>query len=448
MTTFTDLARAALLAALSGPCFSASAQQQEPQPPNSELSPTSELLFERLVTRPGSTNIRVAFDHTQFGLDAFVFLSSPTTGDWQRLDAVSIQQWRGRSAIFNGDAVLVQVFVAPGDRVTDVSIARAISYDGVVPVGPIPETVCGADDRIPASDNRVGRLLDCQNSTCACSSSCQLGICTAWRTTNETFLTAGHCTVGSTPDIVEFNVPTSASNGDIILASPSHQYSVDLTSIVDNDHGLGEDWAVFDVFPNSNTQLRPDQAYGVGFRLSRETPVTNAPIRITGFGNDDSSSNSTNQTSVGPYKDEYVGGTNDIDHEYFTDTEGGNSGGPIIWESYGVAIGIHTTSGCLNPFSNFGNAGTSFEVDILQSAIESRWGAPARFVDRGHTLPVNDDGSIYRPFDTLTEGAAACPDNGVVVIVGGSYSAASGNTFTINRPMRLVAVSGSVVIGN
>ncbi|NIT59151.1 MAG: hypothetical protein GWN00_23890, partial [Aliifodinibius sp.] len=56
---------------------------------------------------------------------------------------------------------------------------------------------------------------------------------------------------------VEFNVPPSDENGNIQHPGPEDVYVVDPNSIIYHNNGDGDDWAVFEVFPNSETGLLP-----------------------------------------------------------------------------------------------------------------------------------------------------------------------------------------------
>jgi hypothetical protein len=64
-------------------------------------------------------------------------------------------------------------------------------------------------------------------------------------------------------------------------------------------------------------------------------------------------------------------------------------------------------------------------------------------VDKGHPIATKD-GTIFRPFATLTEAISAVPAGGVVSIVAGSYSGG----VTLNKAMTLTAPVGAVIIGN
>ena len=54
-----------------------------------------------------------------------------------------------------------------------------------------------------------------------------------------------------------------------------------------------------------------------------------------------------------------------------------------------------------------------------------------------------EDGSFDHPYNTVQEGAAAVRDDGLVYIRTGNYD----ETLTIARPMTLLAVGGTVKIG-
>ena len=131
----------------------------------------------------------------------------------------------------------------------------------------------------------------------------------------------------------------------------------------------GNDWAYMGCFPNSNTGLTPSEAQGLGFVLVNPPATSGNDIRITGYGTDGSpaSANQTQQTHAGPFVNNagtQVG--------YVTDTTGGNSGSPVIWEQAGTAIGIHTHGGCSSTGGN--NWGTSTLNSGLQGALANPLG--------------------------------------------------------------------------
>ncbi len=426
---------------------------------NVDGSPT--LAFQTVIIAPNSPWMRIHFGEVKLGKSSWVELTSLWDDSWQRLDAASMATWGNASAFFNGDSVMLRLYAAPGDEDVLVSIEKLTIGDWIGDDGPQQLiSLCGSDNRVASTDNRVGRLYG--------------GGCTAWRITSGAFLTAGHC-VDFDPDdtgpqvpngvvdlngVVEFNVPASLANGTPQWANADDQYPILLTNIYfrfDGEGlGLGKDWSIFDVGPNSNTGLMAHQAYGFPFRMTREAPAALNTIRITGMGADNTPTGTTggnnaqhftNQTSTGPYVGESSSGAN-IWHEYQTDTTGGNSGSPILWEANGLTIGIHTNGGC--DTSGGGNSGTSFEVDQLETFLSTWVGTNARFVDVNHPLRVAESGTPYRPYSSVLLGITNVVSGGVVSIVQGNYTAAAGNTFlagTGNKAMTLVAPCGTVTIG-
>jgi V8-like Glu-specific endopeptidase len=287
-----------------------------------------------VVEQPGAEWIRLHFDDISLAGDVYggtastLRLTSVLDGALQTLDARHARQWRNWSAYFNGDAVLVEVLAEPGTGPNRVAVDRAVL--GL----PSIASQCGpVDDRLPSSDPRSARILP-------------IG-CTGWLIDDcqKCFLTAGHCTGGT--ETVQFNVPPSTPGGTLQHPPPSDQYAVDASSLQSNGgQGTGNDWGYFGCFPNSVTGLTPEEAQGPGFAAVNglQPPfVPGQSIRITGFGTDQTppERNQVQQTHTGPWVT--FSGTL---VQYQTDTTGGNSGSPIIHETTGVPIGIHTHGGC------------------------------------------------------------------------------------------------------
>jgi hypothetical protein len=247
------------------------------------------------------------------------------------------------------------------------------------------------------------------------------------------------------------------------------QYPVSMNYMAFADNGVGNDWAQFLVGANADTGLRAHIAQGF-FRLTDGFPSVDTTLRVTGYGldnrpagsggsgaqccdstNDDvceyncNSSSFTQQTHTGRLDD--IEGY-DIEHE--VDTLPANSGSPIIWESNGLAIGIHTAGGCDSFGAGYNNFGTHFSHPTMALFINDVRGANAVYVDTARNLTFAF-GTVFRPWDTVALGVAAVPNGGVVSIVEGSYPASAGNTFTAGadgKQMTLEAPVGTVTIGN
>ncbi|WGF90227.1 trypsin-like serine peptidase [Marinivivus vitaminiproducens] len=236
------------------------------------------------------------------------------------------------------------------------------------------EAACGVDDRRPQNEPRVGRIYP--------------RLCTAFLLEGGILATAGHCFRNDQRDkqFVHFNTERSDENGTPVVARPADQYKVDADTIICEDctpPGLlehGNDWAVFFVIPNTITGLSPLDAQRGFYSLHDDVAITNTArrrVRVDGFGANLFRLNEsyTNQTADGDYAGlvrPSVDGDAEVGH--WVDTEGGNSGSPIIAldDSTGptdFVFGIHTGGRC-DPPQDSPNRGTGFSHKRLQAAIK------------------------------------------------------------------------------
>ena len=418
-----------------------------------QLSPR----FWTVVQAPNTHMIRVHFSQFDLDRNSEIHLTSIADGGTQRFTHAMLDAWQGWSAIFNGDAVLVQLLVAPGetvsfeiDEMSTSSPSEGLGDGGVA-------TLCGTDSRSASSDSRVGRL---SGPNCGSGGGC--GGCTAWLTSVGCALTAGHCGTAS-GGLIEFNIPNSSSSGQPVASNPDDQYPVGTTFYALQDGGVGFDWAIMNVGPNANTGLQAHwvQSY---FHLTPLNPSDGSTLRITGCGVDNSPSGSqpgtccatdsngncthsgcnssslTLQTSTGAKTDDT---TNAV--FYAVDTEPANSGSPVIRTSTDFAIGIHTNGGCTS--SGGENKGTRLTQATLSQFLNTFLGANSAFVDHAD-VSLADIGSALSPMQTLPLGVGIAPVGGSVALAGGSYTAAAGNTGVFTKAVTLRAVSGVVTIGN
>ena len=148
-------------------------------------------------------------------------------------------------------------------------------------------------------------------------------------------------------------------------------------TVVSVDGGIGNDWGVFEVFANSVTGMMPIDAQGAHFELVQDLgPPT---IRITGFGVDfnNGDRNQTQQTHAGPNA-----GSSGTTMRYQTDTEGGNSGSPVIDEATGNAVGVHTHGGC-----STGGGGNNSGTSLFHAAF---WAEVTSNPCGGSSIPCAD----------------------------------------------------------
>jgi V8-like Glu-specific endopeptidase len=359
------------------------------------------------ISVPGAPWLQLRFEDYEIGPEGTITVTGET-GESQTFTERQLEEWEGLTALFEGSTLTVSVNAteeAPGAPVdARVALAEIIvglpvpgTEDGV-PVeaaeplqetfggdledyiydygpemqrfeqslgdqGAAPEAICGAtDDRTASTHPLVGRIMP-------------IG-CTGWIIGGGRVATAGHCISAST-QILEFNVPASQANGTTRPAPVRDQYRVVQHSIVDEFSGLGNDWAIFQVLPNTETGLMPVAAQGGTFQLSNTANPTN--VRITGFGVDGpaphfgnppprDATNQTQQTHAGDLTNHTVGGPRLATILHRADTQPANSGSPVIAEGAGnVAIGIHTNGGCTG--TGGANGATSFRNAALWNAI-------------------------------------------------------------------------------
>jgi len=387
------------------------------------------LVDSKVVRAPGSPWMQLHFGDYNLGKRSYITITSLKDGIHERLNHNSMTKCRKSSVYFNGDAVKVELLVAPGEKniffsLVEISVGEWVGA---------PESICGQDDRVSSTDPRVGRIIP-------------VG-CTGWIVSNGAHLTAGHCQ-GSSMLWLQFNVPPSLPNGTIQHPPAEDQYAI--TNIVGIDDGLGNDWAVFKCQPNLQTDLLPVQAQEAFYRMTRDQSPSN--VRVTGYGVDDdppgttggnNSDSQTLQTDTGSFLGEVVQGSSDIYIEYTVDTEGGNSGSPVIIPDSLITVGIHTNGGCNPPYQ--GNYGTSFENDSLENIIQIFPTFPEAniiYVDKDHPV-VSEDGTIFRPYDTVAEAFNEASPGDVVSIVKGSYN----EQMRISKAMTFSAPVGTVTIG-
>lgn len=433
---------------------------------------TTTVVFEDAAAIHGVQWLRLYASEWNLGEASFLELVSVKDGDTQKTDNRTFAFWGGATAFFNGDAVQIRLHVAPHDHGVFVRFSGIMG--GAWQMGmdfqlaaADERTLCGADDRGASGDSRVCRISNLFGANLVPG-------CTGWLVSNGAVLTAGHCVDfdpdgpgGMVPDgvvetsflngVIEFNVPASGCDGTPVLSTVANQYPIGGVRGFDYDgegQGLGKDWAVFDVGNHPGSGDAPHVTRGF-FRMTNFIPTLGNILRLTGFGTDNTpagcmgatfnTQNQTNQTSTGSYFGVINPVGNDWFHSYAVDTEGGNSGSPIIWTNLDIALGIHTNGGCTT--GGGANAGTAFTVSPLANSLHTFFGPIIRYVDANFpngALVGTRDGTIYRPYASLFLAVLSNPANGTIAIVPGNYA----ENMTINMPVTLRAPCGGVSIGN
>lgn len=216
------------------------------------------------------------------------------------------------------------------------------------------KTICGeVDDRLPSNNPMVARSIRSGDN----------GGCTLTMIGKACAISAGHC--HSTFEIAQFNTPMS-QNGRIGYPAPEDSYEVDKSSITYRNGGMGNDYAVLRLLPNSVTGKLAGDAQGY-YPVSFTAPNIGDIVRITGYGLDtaEPDRNLAQQSHIGPIANFSTRGGG-MGHQ--VDTMGGNSGSSIILEDTGEIIGIHTHGGCYTRGGANGSTSIAHHPE-LQKAI-------------------------------------------------------------------------------
>ncbi len=363
-----------------------------------------------VISVTGVPWLKLNLTGTKLGKKSYIEISSLKDGAVQVLDASTLSQWKFQSAYFNGDSVSVKLYAAPGDKnvvlnVSEITVGEYVDSIGVL-------SICGSDNRVATTEGRVARIDP-------------IG-CTGWIIDNGQLLSAGHCLAGSGNDTLSFNPPASLSDGTVQFPGPEDQYSINQSSFDFVNGGIGNDWGTFDVFNNAQTGFQPIDVQG---SYSIKQDLNPSTIRITGFGVDSGTTNQTNQTNAGPND-----GSSGTTMRYVTDTQGGNSGSPVIDDATGEAVGIHTHGGCSSSSGN--NSGTSFFNSALWTAVEDDVEPPEPLVCPEGTINFN---SL-----AMTSYSNQNADNNSLVGDNGDSILLTGNTWV--RSTQLFNITSDTVI--
>jgi hypothetical protein len=344
------------------------------------------IAFNEIIRVSEAPWLRIHFKDANLGKNSFIIMRSSWDGKEQKLDATSIEQWQYSSAYFNGFQIEIELHVAAFDEnifftINELTVGEFYSNDVLF------FSQCGpTDDRISSDQPATSRLMS-------------IG-CTAWIIPNGHFVSAGHCLGGSSSHTVQFQVPPSLPNGTPQHPGPEDQYSVNASTKVFVDGGIGNDWGTFEVFPNSVTGLMPKDAQGAFWPLVQDLGPDS--IRITGYGVDTGVDNQTQQTHIGPNA-----GSSGTTMRYVTDTEGGNSGSPVIDGLTGNAVGVHTHGGCSTSGTGNNNGTSTFNSAFWIAVEQGAGGCPVEAASNPNPANGTNNVSINIPQLTWTNGVDA-----------------------------------------
>lgn len=205
---------------------------------------------------------------------------------------------------------------------------------------------CNIDDRVPYGRKAVGRIIGPGGSG------------TGFILRNGKLVTARHVlddlfsrATGAYSVYIEFNVPLSDSDGTI-----QHPDGKDVYTIL-SSYKKGDDWAVFEVAPNTTTNMMPLEAQDDYLDIKQDDPVI-TQVDVLGYGKNDNIKTweQVLQISGGSF----TGYSSDMKKIFFTNFVYKDvSGGPIIDKYDGKVVGIATDATCGS--ENTSNKGSSFK---------------------------------------------------------------------------------------
>ncbi|ORZ40712.1 hypothetical protein BCR44DRAFT_1423647 [Catenaria anguillulae PL171] len=357
------------------------------------------IIWTRLHFATNGTNLRVPAQpaNVSWGADlpgdVVKITNQADPASVQYFNNATLRQWSFNSAFFNGGNVTVELLAdptLPADDKPSVVIdsikvnADASSRTDTIALPP-PNTLCNAnDERRPSADTRIARIMP-------------VG-CTGWTINDPSNsgcqLTAGHCFDGKdlSQQVLQFNVPRNivvrsrAGNRVAILRHPpaDQQFAIDTNSVQfrltsTRQRVNSEDWGYFGVHPNPNTGRRPREQFGnQAFDLSPlnatgllapETVQGGDEATVRGFGLVIYAADRLDLSQVQQSHTATVLSLSDAYHlNHRVDTEGGNSGSPIILAN-GQAVGIHTNGGCTTTSNRSSNWGSTVAMRGLRAAL-------------------------------------------------------------------------------
>ncbi len=382
--------------------------------PFTNASAKTTLAAEKLVRFPKASFLQIGFAAIRLSRDSRLEVVSLLDDEKEVWTSRSLMDGQSlESAYFNGEAVLIRLWTAPGSRgdgfaIRDVAVGLPADQSSVL-------SLCGADNRVLWSDKRVARII--------LKLGTQIGVCTAWLISPvNCFATAGHCLSGASLVTAEFNVPKSTSTGALVHPPVSEQYVWEGTANRSyENNGVGRDWGVFTTLKNSVTKRYPGSVQRSYFGFQSPPPL-NSSVRVTGYGKDstpDKTRNYIQQTDHGPLR-----GVSGSTLQYRVDTMGGDSGGPVI-AYLNKAIGVHTHSACTN-WPYYANVGTSGQYSPFVAARAKHSTRPA-LPDFRATL-VAASSARLEAFKTYTF-------TGKIVNYGTAQAPAASHGFYISKDM-------------
>ena len=284
-----------------------------------------QLAAEHVVRVPAASGIQLGFGPMFLSHGSLLEMTSLGDRDRQVFDDSNSDDF---SYWFNGDAVRVRLYLAPGakkDFFEISSIAVGTSRNSVDPM-----TYCGTDNRVRSYDRRVARVVYRRGTLAVAGSAFLSGRVNCFSSLGYYFQP------GTSAHVVQFNVPLSSSSGSLRYPPISSQYRPSAWTYSNGSYG--NNWAVFRTTRNTATNRHAADVQGAWFLFSNR--VAN-PGYVTGHGNDFTprTYNMIQQTHRAGFLS-----TIGTRLRYTMDTAPGSGGSPVI--SGGLCVGVDSHGGC------------------------------------------------------------------------------------------------------
>lgn len=467
-------------------CLTALSLQAQKKVPHSfqyaaEASEEGELKELTQVSYSGTSSIRLYFEEVQLGPHSYLLLKG-SDGAEQKLNAEALQNWSNSSAYFNGQSVKVSLYQAAGEEVTlklkELRVNKSTQTSQKTNTSTLAiENQARIESKpyLPSWAAAVGRFTNGETS-----------YGTGWIAANGAIVTdlnyggADDIEVGggyemiNEYDIIEFNVPASNRDGTVNHPAPDDQYPLNkgyhlyrriegrkelkgFNFIRIQRYDIGGvnavgGYTIVEALPNS-TGLRPGERIGEYFQVIRHSTglqMDNLEMELFHYSrNNLGPINQTLRKSTvelrNPFgwltyvsdKNRFLVYDTPTVHPGFWDRD--MEGAPIVYPGSNIAVGIHSSG---SEFAYSPSLGTGFRDQDFRKHLGEFFTTAMTYVDQASPLDESN-GNIYQPYLTVAEGVQQAADNDILNIARGTYN----ESVTINKPLKLSAPVGAVVIG-
>ena len=313
------------------------------------------------------------------------------------------------------------------------AMMRELAADGLLSPGAGPESLCGTDDKKQAVCYASTDPTAFDRSRPVARMVMPAGLCTAWRVgSSNRMFTNNHCaataaTIAGSELWFNYQVTTCTGSTQATVVKVSGD------QLLKTDANL--DYTLFTVKNFENIS-----AFGY-FGLDPRAPQLNEEIFIAGHPGGRlkemavvSDQDGGNRCRVNDTQTTGNGGN--VDMGYYCDTEGGNSGSPVIARSSNKVLALHHLGGCLNE-------GARMELIWPQVATHFNNQIPDGDTGGGNAAPVaNFTYSVSARTATFTD--ASSDSDGT--IASRSWNFGDGTTSTATSPSKTYTADGSYTV--